>query len=160
MNYFENCTSLDQAKEIFKNLSFEFHPDVSGYDSTADFQELLNQFDKFKPSKEKFDGEFEQWNAAEYAAIIDQLLQIEEITISVCGSFIWLSGNTYPVKDQIKAVETGESMSRHFAPKKKQWYFKPADYKIQNFGKTMEFEQIKNKYGEQKVTRKPKPVLT
>jgi len=42
MNYFTDCSSLDEAKQLYKKLVFELHPDTSGRDTKAEFQELQN----------------------------------------------------------------------------------------------------------------------
>jgi len=66
--------------------------------------------------------------------------------IEVCGSWIWLAGDTKPVKEQIKAIDTGDSMKRGFSPKKQKWYFSPAGYRKRGKGE-MSFDEIKDKYG-------------
>ena len=49
--------------------------------------------------------------------------------IEICGSWVWLHGDTRPHKDLIK--ESGFM----WAPKKKLWYYRPADYKSRARGK-------------------------
>ena len=127
MNYFKNCASLDEAKALFKKLAFELHPDKGG--SKEVFQEMLNQFHSFRPGQEKFYGEFSFWNSDEYATIIEQLMGIPMIEIEVCGSWIWVSKSTKEVKDQIKAVDCGESFRRGWSKDKSRWYFSPKSYR-------------------------------
>ena len=153
MKYFIDCSSLDEAKHLYKKLVFQLHPDTSGKDTKAEFQEMQNQFEAFRPSSEKFKGEFEKWDAGEYSHIIQQLMMIPNIEIEICGSWIWLSGDTKPVKEQIKEVDIGESMKRGFSPKKKKWYFSPTGYRKRG-GKEMSFEKIKEKYGYKKQASK------
>ena len=148
MKYFEDCETLDEAKAAYYKLAQELHPDKGG--ETADFQELLNQFQSFRPGKQKFAGEFEQWDATRYAEIINQLFKIPGIQIIVCGSWIWLSGDTKPVKEQIKAIECGERMKRGFSPKKGQWYFSPKGYR-KTSRRVLSFGEITSIYGAQEV---------
>ena len=82
-------------------------------------------------------------------SLIEQLMTIPNITIEICGSWIWLAGDTKPVKEQIKAVDTGETMKRGFSPKKKKWYFSPVGYRKRG-GKEFSFEEIQKKYGYEK----------
>ena len=149
-NYFQGCKTLDEAKTLYKKLALKLHPDKGGL--TADFQEMLNQFHAFKPESEKFKGEAEQWNSKEYADIINQLLNIEGITIVVCGSWIWLEGDTKPIKEQIKAIDTGETLKRGFSKAKEQWYFSPKGYRKKSKG-VLTYDQIKGFYGEEKITK-------
>ena len=83
-NYFETCETLDQAKKLYFELAKIHHPDKGG--ETATFQEILNQFEKFSPKTEKFAGEREKWNSAEFAAIIDALIHIPGIIIEITGA--------------------------------------------------------------------------
>ena len=146
MKYFTNCQTLDEAKQLYKQLVFELHPDTSGRDSKVEFQAMQNEFENFRPETEKFKGEYDSWNAQEYSHIIEQLMTIPNITIVVCGSWIWLEGDTKPVKEQIKVVDTGETMKRGFSPKKKQWYFSPIGYRKRG-NQELSFEEIKDRYG-------------
>ena len=157
-NYFIKCKSLDEAKQLYKKLCVKLHPDVSGYDSTADFQKMQADFENFRPGKEKFDGEFNQWDATEYAFLIDQLIKIGGISIEICGSWIWLSGDTKPVKEKIKSVDTGDTMRRGWSKNKGMWYFSPKGYRKRS-GKQMEYEEIKTMFGSKTVKQKKKAVL-
>jgi proteasome lid subunit RPN8/RPN11 len=146
--YFINCETLDAAKLEYRKLVFHLHPDTSGYDSKADFQDMQNQFEAFTPKTEKFEGEKENWSASHYMAIIEDLMQIKGIIIEVIGSFIWLSGETYPVKDRIKAIENESFKKAQFSSTKKMWFFSPIDYK--QFTKSdLTIEQLRDKYGTQ-----------
>ncbi len=63
------------------------------------------------------------------------------LNIEVCGAWVWVSGDTKSHKEILK--ETGFK----WAPKKKNWYFKPSDAKrSRSFGK-FSMDQIRDKYG-------------
>ncbi len=149
-NYFSNCTTLDEAKALYKKLAFELHPDVSGRDSKAEFQEMQNQFEAFKPQTEKYQTEFESHNAAHFMQIINDLMQIKhDIEIEICGSFIWISGDTRSAKDKIKAVQSEAFKPAQWHRKKFVWFFAPADYRKFS-SKEFDMEEIRNKYGSEK----------
>lgn len=150
--YFANCTTLDEAKKLYRKMAFTMHPDRGG--NEVEFKEMLNQFHAFRPSTEKFKGESDQWVnfGPVYSSIIDQLLNIEGIIVEVVGSYIWLSGNTFPVKNQIKAVETEGHMQIGWASKKAQWYFKPAGYRPRS-RKERSMDELRDMWGSQTVTR-------
>lgn len=114
---------------------------------------MQNQFENFRPTSEKYNGEFDAWNASEYAEIIDQLMQIPNIEIEICGSWIWLHGDTKPVKEQIKGIETGESIKRVWVKKKSKWAFRPANYRKRS-NVELSFEEIKAKYGSERQQSK------
>lgn len=50
------------------------------------------------------------------------------LTIEVCGSWVWVSGDTKPHKEALK--ESGFK----WAPKKEMWHFRPSDHKSFNRG--------------------------
>ena len=149
MEYFKKCESLDEAKKLYWSFAKKLHPDVGG--TKEAFQDLQNQFENFSPNKEKYTGEFEQWQAKEYMKIIEQLMKIPNITITVAGSWIWLSGDTKPVKDQIKAIDLeGSRFKRGFSKNKMQWYFSPEGYRKYT-GKKYDFNEIKSMFGAESV---------
>lgn len=152
-NYFQNCQTLDEAKSLFWSLAKVHHPDKGG--NTATFQEILNQFESFKPGSEKFEGEFEAFNSAEYASIISQLVVIPEIVVEVCGSWVWVSGNTKPYKEEIKAIVTGDSYKRGWSQKKGMWYFSPAGYRKRSKAE-YHMNEIRSMYGSTIVEKKEK----
>lgn len=152
-NYFQNCQTVDEAKKRFWELAKIHHPDKGG--NTATFQEILNQFEKFRPNTEKFNGEFEAFDSAEYANILSQLIVIPEIVVEVCGSWVWVSGNTKPHKEEIKKVETGETYKRGWSQKKEMWYFSPSGYRKRSKGE-FNIDQIRNMYGSTVVNKNEK----
>ena len=154
-NYFENCKTLDEAKKLYWDLAKQFHPDKEGGSKEA-FQELGRQFENFQPEKEKYKGETEQWNAPEYMHVINQLMKIPEIVIEICGSWIWVSGNTKPHKEEIKAVHTGDSLKKPiWHSKKEMWYVSPVDYRKFSKKETT-MDEIRDFYGSHKVNRDEK----
>ena len=66
--YFDNCTTLDEAKKLYRELVKKLHPDLGG--DTASFQAMQNEFENFRPETEKFKGEFEKWNAGEFMGVV------------------------------------------------------------------------------------------
>ena len=72
--------------------------------------------------------------------IINKIIGLDGILIEIIGNWIWISGCTYPHRQQLKDI------GFYFAPKKVMWYYRPPDYKSSNKSpKTIEF--IRNKYG-------------
>ena len=145
-NYFKDCKSLDEAKSLYKKLCFKLHPDVSGYDSAEEFRAMQNQFEAFKPQTEKYFSEFEQWSAADYMAIIEELLKIPYLEIELIGSFIWVGGETKGAKDRIKAIKNDLYKPAQWHAKKLLWYFAPSDYR--KFSKKeFSIDELRNAYG-------------
>ena len=56
MNYFNDCKTIDQAKNKFRTLCMKLHPDKGGKES-----EFIQMFNQFKELKLKgFSGETEK----------------------------------------------------------------------------------------------------
>ena len=92
--------------------------------------------------------------ASDFADVVLQLLAIPKIEIEIIGSFIWIGGDTRPVKDQIKAVNVGEAMNApRWHSKKKRWYLSPVGYR-KTSRKKMSYGAIRDLYGAETVERK------
>lgn len=157
MKYFNDCLTLDQAKNKFRKLSKELHPDTSGYSSQSDFVQMYAEFKevtkilKFKTGKDT-DKNF---NVDKFADLLRNFDGLKDINISFVGSFIWLedvvTGAMYQQKDVIKAIKIDGYSFAKWARKKKNWFFSPSEYK-QKFGGKKTLEQIKSTYGNNTFT--------
>ena len=79
-----------------------------------------------------------------YREVIEKIIHLPGIDIELCGHWIWVSGDTRPVKETLKAA------GLQFASKKIKWYYRPEEFRITRGGnKTM--EQIREKYGSQAI---------
>ena len=147
-NYFRECRTIEDVKQVYKKLARDLHPDCNpGRDTTAEFQEMGRQYEEAynrlrnvhrNAEGETYEKETQQ-TAAEYADLINQLLHIPGLIIELCGSWLWISGDTRNFKDYIKA--TGCKWSG----KKKMWYWHPGDFKRRGHGWTI--ERIRERFG-------------
>lgn len=136
-NKYFKATNMEDLKKEYKKLAMKYHPDRPG-GSTEIMQEINNEYELLsnlfaKGNKEEFA------EATSYKDIISKIINLD-ITIEIVGSWIWISGNTYPVKAQLK--EAGF----FWASKKKKWYYRPESEKCSSRGKKT-YEEIKAKYG-------------
>lgn len=151
MNYFKECTTIDEAKTLFNKLVFKLHPDTSGYDSQKDFIRMYNEFKGLK--LKDFSGKEAKANVDELYNLVKLFDGLEGITISFVGSFIWLEGETYSNKDKIKAISIDGMNPPRYASKKKAWYFSPMDYKKKG-KKSLGLNEIKDLYGSKQYKAK------
>lgn len=156
IKYFKDCTSLDEAKKLYWTLAKIHHPDKGGDEET--FKEILNQFEAFKPFKEKFTGEQDKWNSAEYVNILNELIKVPEVIVEICGSWIWVSGNTKPYKELIKKIDAGESYRRGFSKTKEMWYFSPTGYRKKGRSE-LDIHEIRNLYGSKDVQKEERETI-
>ncbi|MDE7216361.1 MAG: molecular chaperone DnaJ [Clostridia bacterium] len=151
MKWFKDCKTIEEAKELYKKLCREYHPDMNESDTTEAMKSINNEFEQvFKTLKNKHRSEDTDTTTdnkengtetpAEFMNIINTLVSCEGLTIELVGRWIWLTGNTYPYKDIIK------SLNFRWANAKKAWYFRNEADACKS-RKKLSLDEIKEKYG-------------
>ena len=152
-NYFDGCASLEEVKARYKQLALQHHPDRGG--DKCKMQDINAQYDAVKK-----DPAYNFWKQnddakqdyQEFPEIINKIISFADITIELCGNWLWLSGATYRYKVELK------ELGFLFAGEKKLWYWRPHDYKSAN-RKPREMEYIRSKYGSDVYKRAAKKAL-
>lgn len=152
--YFDKATTIEQAKNLFRDLCKKLHPDTSGFDSESEFIKMFKEFKKFKPNEST--GE-ENFDASKFFDLVKKFDILQDIKINFVGTFIWLEdikpNATYLQRKAIKNIILDGFNSVRFAPIKKLWYFSPVDY-VQKSKSKKDFEEIKKTYGAQSFNLK------
>jgi len=154
----QTIKNIDQLKKEYRKLALKFHPDINK-DPSADqnMKEINAEYDQVftyilsNSTDEQRKTYAKQGHNIDdqYKEIINKIIHIPDIIIEICGSWIWISGNTKAVKDQLK------NAGFRWACKKVQWYWRPSEYK-QKFNKlSMSMDYIRNKYGSEAIENKP-----
>jgi hypothetical protein len=151
--YFSTCQSLEEAKSLYKKLARQHHPDFGG--DTRTMQDINAQYARFQ-SEYVYRGERTRQaqahaegkkTAADYHDL-DQVIETLRVKIEailnmgleaeLCGLWIWVSGDTRPLKDAIK------ELGFKWASDKKLWYY-PAVPTFNRTRRTM--EEIRSMHG-------------
>lgn len=158
MNYFKECKSIEDVKKMYKKLAVKLHPDTNKEkDTTKEFIEMSNQyekaFEKFKNTFVNSDGETYTKENNEmpeiFKDIIDNIIHFEDITIDIIGNWIWLSGNTFEYKKEIKDLKF------KWAKNKKAWYYHEGEY-VKRSKKKMSLDDLKEIYESSEIKTKSK----
>ena len=143
--YFVNINTIEELKKAYKELAKKLHPDLGG--TKEKFQEMNNEYDLlFKSLKNKANKKSNIKDNDKFKDIINDLIKYNELTIEIIGSWLWVSGNTYPIRDTIKKLGMLWSKGR------KKWYYTAdtIDGKNTHY-KKKSYEELKNSYGYTKI---------
>lgn len=130
--YFSKCRTAEECKRVYHELAKQFHPD-GAQGSEHKMKELNRQY---KIAWERLkDVHFSQSEGKTYTAerktketadefieIIETIARFDGIEIELCGTWLWLAGNTYQYKEELKAAGCRWSGS------KKKWYWTKDEY--------------------------------
>ena len=144
----------EDLKKLFKKLALINHPDKGG--DTIKMQNILDAYEVLKDqysfvSNSKDQDHFEEdvhfWDIddEDMKKAYLKICNIEGLSIEICGFWMWVTGQTYSHKKELK--EAG----LYYASKKQAWYWKPADYVSYSNGKTT-LEEIRKAYGSKGIS--------
>jgi hypothetical protein len=148
MVYFKDCKTVEEVKAMYKQLAKQHHPDCGG--DTATMQAINSEYAYACAHILKGDNltsedtEEQMRMSEEYRQVIEKLINLSGIVIEVVGNWIWVTGNTKPVKEQLK--EAG----LFYAHKKVAWYYRSEEFKSTGSKKTL--DEIRAKYGSETVS--------
>lgn len=152
MKWFNNPQTLEELKKQYKKLVFKHHPDKGG--KTEDMQEINAEYEtlfgKLKNVHKNASGETytakEETTETpeEFREILEKLIHLDGIEIEICGSWIWITGNTFLNKEALNALNF--KYSRH----KKAWYYHKDEYRKRS-KKSYSLNQIREMFGSEKV---------
>jgi hypothetical protein len=150
MNYFNGCRTIDEIKAQYKKLAKENHPDHGG--DTATMQAINTEYafacahaikgENLSAEETEAKIRFSE----QYREAIEKIINLPGIMIEAVGFWIWVTGNTFPVRKELK------SANFFFASKKLAWYFRSDEYKTKGGKKSL--EEIRRKYGSETINSK------
>lgn len=157
MKWFSDCKTIEALKRKYYALASKYHPDHGGdtevmKEINSEFSEmskiLKNKHEKVNDnSTEKEYERKEDFNAEKFMDIIQKIIRFNGIKIEICGSWLWVSGNTYPYRENLKDIGF-----RYSSPKKAWYYAENLLYKTRG-KKTL--KQIRNEYGSYTINNEP-----
>lgn len=163
MTYFKNISTLEELRKTYKDLLKKYHPDNGGSEEAT--KAINVEYEKlFKILKDKHEYHSTagtdtntSYNNTKYdfeedeklREILQKVILFDGITIEICGSWIWLSGNTYQYRKDLKGI------GFKWASQKKQWYWHSDSY-IKKSRKTLSMDEIRKRYGSKEVNTESK----
>lgn len=147
MRYFANVKDLEELRKEYKKLLKRFHPDQP--EGSEEATKAINAeyemlFESLKNSssndtRNDFNEEFD--NA--FRGILSKIIDLN-VDIEIIGSWIWLSGNTYVIKETLKRLGFRWINSRN------RWAWHSEPFRKTN-GKKRSMNELRNYYGSKVV---------
>jgi len=158
MNYFVGCQTQDEFKQRYKELAKKNHPDLGG--CSEDMKAINEEYEKgFRENYKKSGTEYEGMDVEdllkedrELREKLYAILGIEGIEIELCGTWLWLTGNTREVRDVLKRNDF------KWARKKSAWYFHTGAYSKRG-KKRFTLDEIRVMHGSANIKTNTRKVL-
>lgn len=167
MKHFKEVNTLEELRKQYRDLLKLYHPDNAN-GSTEATQQINAEYDQlFKILKAKHGNKSTDHNQNEsdfnnmkYDFAEDQILRemlqkiimFDGITIEVVGAWIWISGNTYQHKKELKEV------GFKWATQKKMWYWHSDTFRKKSH-KSLSMDDIRSFYGSTEVQTRQRLLL-
>ena len=157
-NFFKDCSTLQEVKDLYRQLAKQYHPDKGG--DLVTMQAINNQYSQAIATIAKggkfteAESEAEILKAEAYQEAVNKVINLEGINLELVGSWLWITGET----KQHAAILKSEPARFNWAKKKTDfsaWFFRTDQYKTSNKGQKMTLDQIRNKYGSQTIKGTP-----
>ena len=157
MKYFVDITNIETLRQEFRTLCFSLHPDKGGDrfefgSMKEEYEHLIEKLARTEATKaaaENRDCKFTFEGEAALMEALQKFMEIPGITIEICGSWLWIAGNTFPVYKLIK------NKGAKFSKSKKKWYFSPYMSERKRRGH-YSMNQIRKRFGTETVESEAK----
>lgn len=109
LKWFKDCKTSEEVKRKYRDLCKQYHPDLHPNENTEDLMKEINHEYDYEINWAKLNashGSSSDNNAPKsdeapeaFAKIINSIIGCEGIEIDVVGSWVWVTGNTYPHRE-------------------------------------------------------------
>jgi len=131
--------------KAYRNKAMQYHPDHKNGD--LELMKLVNiAFQTLEAinfqwtTGEATEGQKTTPLTETITALWDHLKHYQGITGEIIGSWLWVAGNTYPIKEHLK------NLGFKFAHNKKAWYYHDGDY-LKRSRRKFNLEELRNLWG-------------
>ena len=119
----------DAVKQAYRVACKKYHPDRNPAG-----EEMMKAVNAAYEALKGFTGKANEGAASDYGHGLNEAISfalgLSGVVVEICGAWVWLSGNTRAhreaLKDSKNTLPDGNGF--RWAPKKKMWYYRPADW--------------------------------
>lgn len=158
--YFENLNTVTEIKKAYRILASANHPDKGGNTATmqeinAQYHEALQNIDGTVTKDKTGKSHTYHYNHATEEEIADKInellaLNLTGIEIALIGTWIWITGDTKPVKEELKGAKC------KWHSKRKCWFF--STQKKRRYNSKASLNDLAESYGSKVFTKTQKGI--
>lgn len=141
-NFFFGCKTSDEVRNRYDELSRVFKLANKG-ESKETISTINDQYDKLMMvlnESKPVEAVKEKASVAEMIAELQGKIDPAGLHLEICGTWLWITGKTYQVKDTLK------ELGFRYSANKLSWYYRKSDHKSGN-QEPIPLEMIREKYG-------------
>lgn len=158
MKYFAACATLDALKHEYRRLCMIHHPDRGGDTATMaainqEYDEAFRRLQSGRTTQQTTETHEAEEAPEAFRAVISRLVILAGINIEICGSWVWVTGNTYPNREALKAA------GLRYSKGKAAWYWKP-EGSHSKARRNYSMDEIRQLHGSERIKTRSAAVLT
>ncbi|MBE9117269.1 hypothetical protein IQ249_15315 [Lusitaniella coriacea LEGE 07157] len=160
--YFADTVGVEQIKARYRELAFKHHPDRGGdvgimQSINQQYHERLKGCDSSTSRGSDGENHTYYYNEERESAIADKLAEVigrnlPGIRIMLVGTWLWIDGETRPLKEQLK------ELGFRWHTKRQKWYWNSGSYRSRN--SNADFSHIAAKYGYEEFSSEERKKLS
>ena len=147
--YFVSTTDINMLRSQYRELAKKYHPDLNPEidenimkQINAEYEMMLQEIKT--PSGKNYSMNNETAWQEKFVETLKLFASINGIFVEMIGNWIWISGETKPIKEKIK------ELGFKFSGKKLAWYWKNYTYfKLTN--KKFQLDELRDIYGSRQI---------
>lgn len=148
MKYFNNCKTLEELRKEYKRLAKANHPDAGGSDEAM--KQINTEYEQALKHLENTDTKENAWKYNPekdelFRDALNSIINLEDIVIEIIGSWLWVTGNTYGVKDRLKAA------GFRWCGNKKAWSWHAGERYYKKSKRKLSMDELRDLYGSEEV---------
>lgn len=158
--------NAERVERAYRRAAMKYHPDRNPAGHV-----MMQAVNAARATLKDWQGTLDHGNAeratrygSDLNDAIDWLIHCVGLDLEICGSWLWVSGDTRTHKDRIKSFVTddnGKPNRFRWHSKKAKWYFAPNDFegRRRRFRSNVDMNEIRDKYGSQHVRTQPRTAI-